>query len=145
MAASPQSLVAMTTGGSEYQRWRVPSLELTIVAVTTDVSSNMTQIVVKFTRRYGIELHSFWDAHPRSLAISDFLETGSPLIAMDYLPSALPISVADDRSLDEHQTQWAAARMCINSFHDQGWRQRAGRCDSISCSVARGHVLVIEC
>ncbi|KAH8999519.1 hypothetical protein EDB92DRAFT_1941159 [Lactarius akahatsu] len=79
------------------------------------------EIVVKFTRRYSIELHAFCANRERAPSILGFGQVpgGWFVVAMDYISEAVFPSHSTD--LPRLRDQWTHdLRTLVDSFHEQG-------------------------
>jgi hypothetical protein len=79
------------------------------------------EIVVKFTRRYCIELHTFCAMKGNAPRILGYQKLSGNwiAIAMDYVSAG---SITNAQGRNKHRKKWAAAaRKLVKSFHDRGW------------------------
>ncbi|KAK2459963.1 hypothetical protein APHAL10511_007969 [Amanita phalloides] len=78
-------------------------------------------ILVKFTKRYSIELHALCASRGRAPRILGFerIAGGWSVIAMEYIHPAVHPSESTD--LTRLCDQWADLRELVRSFHGEGW------------------------
>lgn len=79
------------------------------------------ETVVKFTRRYCIELHTFCVMKGNAPRILGYQKLSGNwiTIAMDYVSAG---SITNALGRNKRREKWAvAARKLVKSFHDRGW------------------------
>ncbi|KAH9007237.1 hypothetical protein EDB86DRAFT_68464 [Lactarius hatsudake] len=102
-------------------RYLLPAPPYRQLYIAKTLSDPEREIVVKFTRRYSIELHAFCADRERAPSILGFGQVpgGWFVVAMDYISEAVYPSHSTD--LPRLRDQWTHdLTSLVDSFHDQG-------------------------